>query len=95
MRNLLENIPFIAASTAVAPKVSTQRIVEAVIIGLISAGMSTYITTKVLEEKASQIDRRLSRVEEKVDRQYESLQGDLRRLYGIIIEDRARGRTTR
>jgi phosphate/sulfate permease len=95
LEHLQENAPFVAAATAVPVKWSTQRIVEAIIIGVIAALGSTYVTTKVLDEKVSQVEKRLSQLEDKTDRRYESLQEDLRRIYAVLVQERPQRRTER
>lgn len=101
MRRLLENIPpdslpFVAASTAgAAHRISVQRVIEAVIIGAITAGLSTYVTVQVLDERMKSINARIDRIEHEADRRVSAIQEDVRRIYALLVASRPAGRTER
>lgn len=94
--HLPDSLPFVAAATGAAPiRLSAQRIIEAVIIGLISAAGSTYVTVRVLDERVQHITQRIDRIEYDADRRVQSIQEDVRRIYALMVAARPEGRTGR
>ena len=54
-------LPALAVATDLVPgaKVNYQRLIEAIVIAVLTAGVTTYTTTKVLEVKISALEQRL------------------------------------
>jgi hypothetical protein len=84
--HLPDSTPFIAASAAMSPRFSLQRILEAVIIGGISAAASLYVTVAVLDERVRNINQRMDRIEQQADIRVAGIQEDLRRIYALLVE---------
>ena len=93
--HLPDSLPFFLASTVTVPKLSVQRLSEAFIIAIVTAASSSYVTVRVLDERVISLSHRLDQVEQRTERRYEALQGDLQRIYAVLAETRPNGRTFR
>lgn len=94
--HLPDSTPFVlAAAGASAPRWNAQRILEAVIIAAITAIATSYSMVKVLDERTVSITDRINRIEEREERRYREIQEDLHRIYALLVESRAQGRTGR
>jgi len=60
-------IPFVLGTGASQPKFSFQRIFEAVLIGIMVAGITTYITQQVIKVELLTIKTNIARIERNVD----------------------------
>lgn len=95
LERLAESAPFLLALSAPPVKFSTQRIVEAFIIAMMTALASGYVTVKILDERTEALAKRMDRVEQAADARYGSIQEDLRRIYTILVENRQIGKAGR
>lgn len=74
------------ATVGAVTGVSKQRVVEAVIIASVTALATSFVTTKVLEQRTSALEKRMDEYEGRQERRYDALQGDLRQIYVMLAE---------
>lgn len=65
-KRLADSLPFIPFMVGVTGNLNVQRLVEAAIIAVVTAGVTAYITTEVLEVKVSYLERSVQEIKDDV-----------------------------
>lgn len=68
MVKMIEYIPFFLGVAGGGPKMNLPRIFEAVLIAAVTAGVTGFVTLKVVEQKALWIEARVDKIEIKIDK---------------------------
>lgn len=61
-------IPFVGAMTGSPMQWNTQRILEAVIIGIVTATITGYVSVQVIESRLAYIERDINQIKHDLDR---------------------------
>lgn len=91
----IPGVKLLVAMVSAAKDISGTRILEALIVAAITTLATGYIAVRILEEKTSSLSQRMDVVEKNANERYAEIRGDIRRLYELVLEDRAQGRTRR
>lgn len=78
------------AAVVGATGLNKQRVGEALLIAIITSVASAVVTVRILDERTTEMTKRMDKFEERQERRYETLQGDLQRIYVVLAELRLR-----